>query len=151
VTALIGAVVGFLLAILKTWLDRRSRVSAHKKALAAEVLFCVSRAQTYRHPTTQEDNVKSPAYRCPTDAIVAAFPWLLQDGALPAEHVTTVEEFYAEVADFNRCLDYCHDARYYRHPGEPDDARLNQEYARAQKKAENVIEKKDATIQVLQN
>ena len=149
VSALFGAVLGFFSAIAKSWFERRSRVAAHKKALSAEVKLCVSRANTYRHPPTAEDDVKSPAYRCPTDSFVAAFPWLLQDGALPSSDVTAIQEFYAEVADFNRCLDYCHAARYYQHPGESDDARLNQEYIRAQTKAERVLEKKDAVVGVL--
>jgi len=74
---------------------------------------------------------------------------LLQDGALPSSEAIAIGGFYAEVADFNRCLDYCHAARYYRHPGESDDARLNQEYGRAQMKAERVIEKGNVTIEVL--
>ena len=81
----------------------------------------------------------------------AALP--TEGGGLHAEdQVTAIEEFYAEVGDFNRCLDYVHDARSLHLPGEHTTAenRLRDENSRAKKKAKNVLEKKAATLAAIE-
>lgn len=102
--------------------------------------MCAKRVTTY----VEEDSPKSPAYRAPMEAYAAALPVLLLDGNLTEDEVTAIEEFYARVGDFNRCLEYVHHARIADIPGAHTTAenRLREEIARAEKKAKNVLDAK---------
>ncbi|MCZ6517554.1 MAG: hypothetical protein O6763_08700 [Gammaproteobacteria bacterium] len=133
--SLISVVVGFVLGRGSFSLDRRRRVKTHRGALRAEANMCVQRARNYI-----KGPVLSPVYRAPMEAHAVAFPELLRDGVFSEDDVTVIEEFYSQVGDFNRTLDFIHDAR------SQDSSRFTQETRRAKAKAQVVVDASEAAL-----
>ena len=125
--------VGFVLAWVPQWFDRRRRIVAHLGALRAEALLCTEHANALLM-----DGVAAPLYRLPTIAFEKAFPVLLVEGELTEEEVLALSRFFAQAQDINRGLD---NATRLAHAG--DDAMLKQEYQRLLLKAGDLVKGPD--------
>jgi hypothetical protein len=126
-------VVGFVLAWVPQWFDRRRRIVAHWGALRAEALLCTDCANALLM-----DNVMAPLYRLPTVAFEKAFPVLLVEGELAEEHVLALNRFFSQAQDINRGLE---NATRLAHAG--DEAKLQQEYERLLLKASVLVKGPD--------
>jgi hypothetical protein len=104
--ALLGVLLGFVLAEVKeTWARRRRRM-AHWGALRAEIEFSRRLAETY-----VRDGVPAPLYRLPTTAYSQSFPALLSDAAVAESEGRSLIQFFSEVETLNRGLDLAQTAR----------------------------------------
>lgn len=106
VASLCGVSVGFLLSQGKDWLSRRRRRRAHWAALGAELELCRRNAETYVH-----DRVLAPLYRLPTIAYKHSLPALLGEGAIAADEVSAVMQYFSEAETLNRGMDLAQGAR----------------------------------------
>lgn len=122
---IILVLLGFALAWVPQWFDRRRRIVAHWAALRAEAMLCVERAHTYL-----KDNVMAPLYRLPTTAFEKAFPVLIVEGEMTEDQLLTLTRFFSQAQDINRGLDY---ATAMAHKGENE--KLILEYDRLLLKA----------------
>jgi hypothetical protein len=104
--ALLGVLLGFVLAEAKEAWTRRRRRRAHWGALKAEIEFCRRLAETYIR-----DRVIAPLYRLPTTAYSQSFPALLGDAAVTETEVHSLMQFFSEVETLNRGLDLAQSAR----------------------------------------
>lgn len=98
--ALIGVVVGFLLAVAYEWNKRRLSRQAHWGMLGAEVSLCAERARNYLGRS-----VSAPLYRLPTAAFKVSFPVLVAEADLSPREFKSLVEFYSWCEDINRGLD----------------------------------------------
>ena len=98
-------ILGFVLALIPNYLQRRRRLRAHWSALGAEAELCAQFAMTYLTA-----GVEAPLYRLPEAAFTTSFPALLSDAGVKGEEVTGLESFWCLVQDINRGLDNAHDA-----------------------------------------
>jgi len=112
--------LGFALAWVPQWFDRRRKIVAHWAALRAEATLCVEKAHTFLN-----DNVMAPLYRLPTTAYEKAFPILLIEGEMTESQLLSLTRFFSQAQDINRGLDY---AAAMVHAGE--NGKLNIEYNR---------------------
>ena len=92
--------LGFVLAQLPQWIDRRRRLRTHWSAVRAELKLCREKAETFL-----QDAVRSPLYRLPLLAYETSFPVLLAEGALSEADALTMGRFFSQVQDINRGLD----------------------------------------------
>jgi len=97
---LILVVLGFVLAWVPQWFDRRRRIVAHWGALRAEALLCAEAAHSLL-----TDDVLAPLYRLPTIAFEKSFPLLLVEGELSEQEVLSISRFFSQAQDINRGLD----------------------------------------------
>jgi hypothetical protein len=118
-------VLGFVLAWVPQWFDRRRRIVTHWGALRAEALLCSECANALL-----TDGVMAPLYRLPTIAFERAFPVLLVEGELSEEQVLALNRFFAQAQDINRGLENA-----TRLAQADDEAKLKQEYERLLLKA----------------
>lgn len=125
--AVVGGVLGFVLAEVKEWLARRRRRRAHWRALSAEADLCREMAEEFLRA-----NVMAPLYRLPTLSYSHSFPVLLADGAPNETETRAVTQFFNEVETLNRGLDQSNEARN-------DESRLNAEFGRNRLKAEKLV------------
>jgi hypothetical protein len=121
--------VGFILAWVPQWADRRRRILAHWAALRAEVLLCAECTNALL-----QDHVAAPLYRLPTLAYEKAFPLLLVEGELSELQVLALSRFFAQVQDINRGLENA-----TRLAQASDDAKLQKEYERLLLKATTLV------------
>ena len=127
--ALLGVLLGFILAEGREWWARRRRRRTHWGALRAEIEFCRGLAETYLR-----DRVVAPLYRLPTAAYSQSFPALLGDAAVAETEVQSLIQFFSEVETLNRGLDLAQTAR------ERSDAQaLQAEFERNLLKAQRLV------------
>ncbi|MFC1484333.1 hypothetical protein ACFL5M_00730 [Candidatus Neomarinimicrobiota bacterium] len=100
IEALVGVVVGFLLAVAYDWNRRRRLRKAHWGMLGSEVSICVKRARDYLNR-----KVSAPLYRLPTAAFNASFLVLVGEADLSPAEFESLVEFYSWCEDINRGLD----------------------------------------------
>ncbi len=98
---LLGVLLGFLLSEVKHFWVRRRRIKAHWAALRAELELSRLRAQSYL-----EDNIRAPLYRLPTEAFDTSVPFLLSEGAIREEELSTISKSFSNIKDFNRGLGF---------------------------------------------
>jgi hypothetical protein len=106
IEALVGVVVGFLLAVAYEWNRRRRLRKAHWGMLGVEVSLCKKRAEDYIKRT-----VSAPLYRLPTVAFKVSLPVLVAEADLSEEELWSLEEFFDWCEDINRGLDNADEAR----------------------------------------
>jgi hypothetical protein len=104
--ALLGVLLGFILAEGKDWWTRRRRRKSHWGALRAELEFCRHLSETY-----VRDRVIAPLYRLPTTAYSQSFPALLGDAAVAEREAQSLIQFFSEAEALNRGLDLAQSAR----------------------------------------
>jgi hypothetical protein len=121
--------VGFVLAWVPQWADRRRRIVAHWAAMRAETLLCTERANSLL-----QDKVLAPLYRLPTIAFEKAFPLLLVEGELSETEVLALSRFFAQVQDINRGLE---NATRLAQANDKD--KLKEEYERLMLKASTLV------------
>ncbi|HHX8365502.1 TPA: hypothetical protein ACVOZA_004646 [Vibrio alginolyticus] len=97
---IIFLIIGFVLAFIPKWLDRKRKIRAHWHAISAEV----SRIET-KVNMLREDGIASPLYRLPVKCYETSFSMLLTEGAVEKSEVIALENFYDLVQDINRGLD----------------------------------------------
>ena len=134
-----GAFIGAFCAIVggelrESWQRKRIR-RGHFEALAAELRMCGAIAAGYI-----EARVKSPAYRMPLIGHERSLAPLLADGELSQNDCEALMRYYVNALDFNRCLDYCHDAAFVRTFATDSEREraLNEQVKRAILKAEKL-------------
>ena len=93
--------LGFVLGLVPTWLDRKRKLQTHWAAIRAEVELCREKAAIL-----VSDSIQSPLYRLPVMAYEASLPVLLADGAVSEAELFAVGRFYGQVQDINRGLDH---------------------------------------------
>lgn len=130
---LVFVVVGFVLAWVPQWFDRRRRIVAHWGALRAEALLCTECANALL-----TDRVMAPLYRFPTTAFEKAFPVLLVEGEVTEEQVLVLNRFFSQAHDINRGLE-----NSTRLAQAGDDANLRQECDRLLLKASVLVKGPD--------
>ncbi len=126
---IIMVLLGFTLAWLPQWFDRRRKIVAHWAALRAEAMLCVERAHTLL-----SDKVMAPLYRLPTTAYEKAFPILLIEGEMTEEQLLALSRFFSQAQDINRGLDH---ATAMAHAD--DSEKLKREYSRLLVKATEIV------------
>jgi len=92
--------LGFVLAAVPLWYDRKRRLKGHFQALRAELDLVEEKAKIFLN-----DEVASPLYRMPLRVYEVAVPILLTEEALSEEEVTFLARFYSQAEDINRGLD----------------------------------------------
>ncbi|WP_298827071.1 hypothetical protein [uncultured Piscinibacter sp.] len=122
-------IVGFVLAWVPQWFDRRRRIVAHGGALRAEAFLCTDCANALL-----TDGMMAPLYRLPTIAFEKAFPVLLVEGELTEEQVLAPNRFFNQAQDINRGLE---NATHLAQAG--DDERPQDEYKRLLLKASTLV------------
>lgn len=121
--------LGFALAWVPQWFDRRRKIVAHWAALRAEAMLCVERAHAFLN-----HNVMAPLYRLPTTAYEKAFPVLLIEGEMTERQLLALARFFSQAQDINRGLDY---ATAMAHAGEGE--KLDREYSRLLAKVTELV------------
>ena len=101
IPSLLGVVVGFFLATMLRWWERKRKVKAHWEAIRAEMTLCKEKADTFLNTP-----VAAPLYRFPVMAMQTAFPILLTEGSLNEQEALAVGRYSSQVEDINRGLDY---------------------------------------------
>jgi hypothetical protein len=110
-TAVIGAIVGAVVALgIAEW-TRRRRARGHWAALRTEIRFCMRMAEVY-----SRDFVSAPLYRLSTIVFRTSFPALLADAAVKEEAAQSLITFFGEVETINRGLDLVDAARQANDP-----------------------------------
>jgi len=94
-------VLGFLLAAVPLWFDRKRRLKGHFRAIRVELDLCKERAETFL-----TDQIQSPLYRMPLRAYEVGAPILLTENVLSEAEHKNLAKFYAQAEDINRGLDY---------------------------------------------
>jgi hypothetical protein len=94
-------VVGFLLANMQRWWQRKRTLKAHWEAIRAEMTLVKEKAETLINTP-----VMAPLYRLPVVAVQTAFPILLAEGSLREREALAVGRYASQVEDINRGLDY---------------------------------------------
>lgn len=126
-------VVGFILAFIPKWFDRKRKIRAHWNALSAEI----SRIE-FKSNMFLKDNIQSPLYRLPFKSYETSFSMLLTEGAVKKDEVNALEAFYDLVQDINRGLDQTASA-----VSTKSDGRVIEEYRRNQIKVNELIKGAD--------
>ena len=97
---LVGVFLGYLLASLTSWDDRRRKIKTHWRALRAEMRHCYSQANVLL-----ADGIQAPLYRLPTSAYHASYPVLLAEGSVTESEIAALSEYFSLVEEINRGLD----------------------------------------------
>ncbi len=92
--------LGFLLAALPIWADRKRRLKGHFYAVRAELALCKEKAKIFL-----KDEIASPLYRMPLRVYEVAVPILLTENALTEAETISLARFYSQAEDINRGLD----------------------------------------------
>lgn len=114
---------------LVLWLFRRFKIRGLLRRLRLELNKAFDFARTYLS-TTEEGKENAPSYRCSTDAYDKGVDMLAGYGVFDSDGLDKVMSAYADIGDFNRCLQFVHEA--------VDTPIFSQQVGRARKKAENV-------------
>lgn len=125
--------LGFILAWVPQWFDRRRRIVAHWGALRAEAQLCAEAARNLL-----ADRVLAPLYRLPTNAFEKSFPLLLVEGELSESETLSITRFFSVAQDINRGLDNATKLAQSN-----DTENLQSEYQRLLLKATSLIEGSD--------
>lgn len=91
------------LHLLFDWIYRRWVGKGHLRLLRVEINQAIDRATAY--PTSP----KAPAWRCATEGYDGQFASLTR--IFDSNEIATIKGAYADMVDFNQCLDYVNDAR----------------------------------------
>lgn len=121
--------LGFVLAVVPLWFDRKRRLKGHFYALRAELDLCKEKAAIFL-----KDEIASPLYRMPLRVYEVAVPILLTEGAVTESETASLARFYSQAEDINRGLDNAA-AMLAR----DDDEGLKREVGRLIKKANEMI------------
>lgn len=121
-------IVGFILALLPPFWDRKRQRNGCKASLKAEIRHCGKTACDF---LTAEPFVKAPLYRLPLVAWKNAYPVLLAAGVFKENQVERLHKFYSAVETFNRGLDLADAAR-------DNETKLDEEVGRLQLKAKAI-------------
>jgi hypothetical protein len=113
-------VVGFVLAWVPQWLDRKRKIRAHWSAIRAEMVIQRENAIEYKAA-----DVLAPLYRLPYVAFTVGLPQLLLEGQITEEENLVIGRYGALVQDINRGLDQATELR-----GAGRISELHQEYNR---------------------
>nr|WP_086940645.1 hypothetical protein [Thaumasiovibrio occultus] len=92
--------LGFVLAFIPKWLDRKRKIKAHWQAITAEVSRIEAKTDMFLN-----DGIQSPLYRLPVKCYETSFSMLLTEGVVTQSEVHALENFYDLVQDINRGLD----------------------------------------------
>ncbi len=92
--------VGFVLAFVPPWLDRKRRLRTHLLAIRAEMQLARERAEMLL-----THNILAPLYRLPVSAFRTAFPILVAEGILSEDDSHALGSYLCQVEDINRGLD----------------------------------------------
>jgi len=92
--------LGFFLAMLALWFDRKRRLKGHFYALRAELDLVKEKAEIFL-----KDEIGSPLYRMPLRVYEVAVPILLTENALSEDETIALARFYSQAEDINRGLD----------------------------------------------
>ena len=92
--------IGFFSNYLLQFFQKRKRIRNHLGAISVEADI----AKDYAHQLTA-DIVVSPSYRLPVLSYESTFSLILSEGALTADEIKTIMEFYSLVDSINRGLD----------------------------------------------
>ena len=111
------------------WFSRRVRIRGLLRRLRLELNRALNFARTYLD-TTGRGKENTPSYRCPTDAYDSGANLLAAYDIFDSDGLDKVEEAYNHILDFNRCLQFVHDA--------VDTPRFADQVSRARVKAGNV-------------
>ena len=126
-------VLGFLLAHVPRWFDRKRALKTHWCAIRAEMGACRETADLML-----KDPRQTPLYRLPVAAFDTSFPVLLGEGSVTEGEVSILSRFSARVHEINRGLD---NASEMYHAGR--DQKLLEEFSRNSLKAEALITAKE--------
>ena len=99
------ALLGKLADWLFGWRMRKRKVNGHLLLIRAEINQAIDRANAY--PTAP----KAPAWRCITEAYDSEFISLAGEGVFDSNGIAAIKGAFADMVDFNRCLDYVNEAR----------------------------------------
>jgi len=91
--------LGFFMAMLALWFDRKRRLKGHFYALRAELMLCEEKAKIFL-----KDEIASPLYRMPLRVYEVAVPILLTENALSESETISLARFYSQAEDINRGL-----------------------------------------------
>ncbi len=122
--------VGFVLAFVPSWLDRKRRLRTHLQAIRAEMQLAQERAAMLL-----KDKVMAPLYRLPVSAYQTSFPILLAEGVLSEEGAHALGNYFCQVQDINRGLD---NATARAHAD--DNTGLEREYSRLLLKGQRLLQ-----------
>ena len=111
------------------WLFRRAKLRGLLRRLRLELNKGLDFARTYI-ATTDAGAENTPSYRCPTDAYDKGADLLVGYDVFDSDGLDKVMSAYTDIGDFNRCLQFVHEA--------VDTPRFGQQVRRARVKAENV-------------
>ena len=125
--------LGFLLAAIPIWADRKRRLKGHFYALRAELDLVKEKAEIFL-----KDEVASPLYRMPLRVYEVAVPILLTEKALSENEVTSLARLYSQAEDINRGLDNAAAMLAQR-----DEDGLNREVGRLIEKAKTMVAPED--------
>lgn len=92
--------VGFVLAFVPPWLDRKRRLRTHLQAIRAEMKLAQERATMLL-----AHNILAPLYRLPVSACQTAFPILIAEGVLSETGSYAIGNYLCQVQAINRRLD----------------------------------------------
>ncbi len=96
----VWVIVGFVLGLIASCLERRRQRKGCKASLKAEIKYCGKAACDYLG-----GGVSAPLYRLPIVAWENACPVLLAAGVFAEDQVESLLKFYNAVETFNRGLD----------------------------------------------
>ena len=97
---IIPVIIGFLLALIPGWFDRKRKIKSHLAALRAEIRIIKEKSEIYL-----KDNVVSPLVRLPTETFKTSYAILLAEGVLEENEIHGIGIFYSQVQDINRGFD----------------------------------------------
>ncbi|HCE1970497.1 TPA: hypothetical protein ACF4E7_004602 [Vibrio parahaemolyticus] len=93
-------ILGFVLAFIPKWLDRKRKIKAHWLAITSEVSRIEAKTEMLLSA-----GIDSPLYRLPVKCYETSFSMLLTEGVVTQTEVHALEDFYDLVQDINRGLD----------------------------------------------
>ena len=132
--------LGFVLAHVPRWLDRKRALNTHWRAIRAEMKMCGEIAKVMLRDPRQ-----TPLYRLPVAVFDTSFPIVLAEGLVTEDEVSTLSRFSSRVHEINRGLD---NASEMYHAGKKE--KLLEEFDRNSLKAEGLITSKDDTKSLYQ-
>jgi hypothetical protein len=122
-------ILGFALALIPRWLDRKRRLKAHLQAIREEMQLTEARATMLLN-----HGIMAPLYRLPVSAYETSFPVLLAEGVLSEGDAFALGDYFCQVQDINRGLDNATAAAHAN-----NDHTLKKEYGRLLLKAQRLM------------
>lgn len=92
--------LGFVLAYLPKYFDRKRKLKTHWCAIRAEIEMCKEKGKILLI-----NGKESPLYRLPVVAFETSFPILLAEGIVTEDELLVLGRFSGQVQDINRGLD----------------------------------------------